>query len=257
LLALLVDPEDRVALRWWLGYDSPSARKGAFRLLRAHCERTGASPKGALDQCVAGTLQFDGVGALVKQYGELNKILDDLRPRDLSDLVDTLMPEGDEAFGVMREAALLDLPDLTSNAELLDCIRTNVTQPTMPEDVDYVRVMSLHKSKGLTSRVAIVSACTHGLIPFVKDGDIATEAAATLEEQRRLFYVAITRCTEKLVISSAVSMARKFAWTIGARVSPGRGQTATTIASQFLDELGPNAPAAKCGSDWAKGRYHV
>ena len=95
-------------------------------------------------------------------------------------------------FSVMREAALLDLPELNSNTELLDCIRTNVTQPTMPEDVDYVRVMSLHKSKGLTSRVAIVSACTHGLIPFAKDGETVNEAAATLNEQRRLFYVAIT-----------------------------------------------------------------
>jgi superfamily I DNA/RNA helicase len=115
--------------------------------------------------------------------------------------------------------------------------------------------MSLHKSKGLTSRVAIVSACTHGLIPFAKDGETPEEAAATLKEQRRLFYVAITRCTEKLVISSAVRMRRDFAWTIGARVVPGRGQEARTIASQFIDELGPKAPAAERGADWAKGGY--
>ena len=34
----------------------------------------------------------------------------------------------------------------------------------IPEKADYVRVMSLHKSKGLTSKVTIVSGCVQGLI---------------------------------------------------------------------------------------------
>ena len=38
------------------------------------------------------TLQLDGVSALIKQYNELIRILDDLRPLGVSDLVDTLMP---------------------------------------------------------------------------------------------------------------------------------------------------------------------
>ena len=155
----------------------------------------------------------------------------------------------------MREAALIDLPDMETATDLLDCIKTSVTQPVIPEAVDYVRVMSLHKSKGLTSRVAIISGCTQGLIPFVKDGEIGQEAEATLQEQRRLFYVAITRCTECLVISSTVRMPRKFAWRIGARVAPGRGAIAPTVASQFVNELGPDAPASKRGSDWVRGGY--
>jgi ATP-dependent DNA helicase UvrD/PcrA len=75
-------------------------------------------------------------------------------------------------------------------------------------------------------------------------------AAAILQEQRRLFYVALTRCTEILVVSSATQMARNFAWKIGARVVPGSSQYARTVASQFLDELGPSAPVAIPGANW-------
>jgi hypothetical protein len=50
-------------------------------------------------------------------------------------------------------------------------------------------------------------------------------------------------------------MPRKFAWKIGARVAPGRGSNAATIASQFIYELGPTAPASKLGRVWADGGY--
>jgi superfamily I DNA/RNA helicase len=52
--------------------------------------------------------------------------------------------------------------------------------------------MSLHKSKGLTSKVTIVSGCVQGLIPFVDSEAPHAEAQSIMREQRRLFYVAIT-----------------------------------------------------------------
>jgi ATP-dependent DNA helicase UvrD/PcrA len=257
LLSLLVDAEDRVALRWWLGDGSSSRRRNAYQRLRQHCEQSGMSPKAALDACVAGALKLANVTDLIDKYRKLNVTLDDLRPRGLGNLIDTLMPPLSDECSVMREAALLDLPEMKTPGDLLDCIRSNVTQPIMPEEVDYVRVMSLHKSKGLTSRVTIVSGCTHGLIPFVNFDESPDEAAATLLEQRRLFYVAITRCSETLVVSSVTRMRRDFAWKIGARVAPGRGADAPTIASQFIDELGPSAPTSKRGAAWAQSGYAI
>ena len=56
-------------------------------------------------------------------------------------------------------------------------------------------------------------------------------------------------------MSSAINMRRDLAWKIGAKVVSGRGQVAATIASQFLHELGPRAPRAKKGSDWAQAGY--
>ena len=50
-------------------------------------------------------------------------------------------------------------------------------------------------------------------------------------EQRRLFYVAITRCSETLVVSSVIRMRRAVAWKIGARVARGRGADAVLITA--------------------------
>ena len=255
LLTLLVDVEDRVALRWWLGHGSPSKRRNTYQRLRLHCEQAGVSPKTALDSCIAGQLDLANTKELIDKYQELLGILDDLRTRDLSSLIDTLMPDKNDACSIMREAALLALPELESPDDLFDCIKTIVTQPAIPEKANYVRVMSLHKSKGLTSKVAIVSGCTQGLVPFVNADAAPTEAAAILQEQRRLFYVAITRCTQILVISSFARIPRQLAWKLRALVVRGRGDIAPTIASPFINELGPQAPASKRGSNWAQGKY--
>jgi DNA helicase-2/ATP-dependent DNA helicase PcrA len=44
ILKLLVDPQDRIALRWLLGYGSNDFRRGAYARVRQHCEQTGMSP---------------------------------------------------------------------------------------------------------------------------------------------------------------------------------------------------------------------
>jgi superfamily I DNA/RNA helicase len=101
----------------------------------------------------------------------------------------------------------------------------------------------------------IVTGCSRGLVPFFNADETPEEQAATLCEQRRLFYVAITRCTESLVISSVSNMERKLAHKLGARLVFGQGATGRTVASQFLDELGPEAPAAVRGQDWAASGF--
>jgi hypothetical protein len=50
-----------------------------------------------------------------------------------------LFPAGDDGFAVLREAALVDLPELETSEELLECIRSNATQPAVPEEAEYVR----------------------------------------------------------------------------------------------------------------------
>ena len=132
---------------------------------------------------------------------------------------------------------------------LLDQLRTGLTQPELPTDVDYVRVMTLHKSKGLTADLVVVVGCIQGLLPSVYEGPSDAERRRNLEEQRRLFYVAITRTTKTLVLSSITSIARKTAYRIRVPVRGGNRTHASTIASQFLSELGPTAPTPIRGRD--------
>jgi ATP-dependent exoDNAse (exonuclease V) beta subunit len=153
LLTLLACPDDRVALRWWLGAGDRHFRARAYATLRQLCERSGRSIRQVLDDVVDGPLRVAGLGVLPAQYLELKRRLAALDFLSLSDLVDALFPEGDEDCSFLRETARLSLDKCETAADLLDHVRTQITQPETPEEGDFVRVMSLHKSKGLTSKV--------------------------------------------------------------------------------------------------------
>jgi DNA helicase II / ATP-dependent DNA helicase PcrA len=250
LLTLLVNDEDRVALRWWLGEGSGTRRSGAYKILRDYCEREGVSTKEALQGLADGQIVLAGTKALVTKFDELQVTLATLRKLGIQETIDAILPDGNEECAILREASRLSVDDFETSGDLFDYLRRHVTQPEMPEEGDFVRIMSLHKSKGLTSKVVIVVGCIQGLIPFDIADEPPAERALILQEQRRLFYVAITRCTEVLVLSSAARMARDFAWKIRARVLPGRSAQASAIASTFLDELGAGAPDAIRGEAW-------
>ncbi len=254
-LSLLADNEDRVALRWWLGHDSPTTRREAYRRVRDHCAATGISPWVAMQALENGTLALPSVGQLITKFRELKALLQNLQGQGMPALIDSLMPAGVEGCSVLREMALLAHEECDDVQDLLAAVKGGVTQPEMPEEGDFVRVMSLHKSKGLTSKVAIVAGCIQGLVPFQDYDKPHDEQQAIMAEQRRLFYVAITRCTEVLVLSSARTLERNVAFRIGARVRPGGGAMATAVASQFFGELGPQAPQAEAGSNWTAGGF--
>jgi superfamily I DNA/RNA helicase len=139
-------------------------------------------------------------------------------------------------------------------SNLREQLRISITQPELPTDVDYVRVMSLHKSKGLTADLVAVVGCIEGLIPTLSGGTPA-EQAASLEEQRRLFYVAITRTRRILILSSVTQLQKDLAYRMGAQVRGRSPVNAATIASRFLTELGPSRPATVLGTSILEGGH--
>jgi hypothetical protein len=80
-------------------------------------------------------------------------LLQNFQGQDLQTLIDNLIPEGVEGCSVLREMAILAHDGCENVKDLLEAVKGSVTQPEMPEEADFVRVMSLHKSKGLTSKV--------------------------------------------------------------------------------------------------------
>jgi ATP-dependent DNA helicase UvrD/PcrA len=246
LLTLLVNPEDRSALRFWLGAGSPSWREGAYKKVRQRCEEEGISPREALERLVAGTLRIPNTIALLERFQALQAELDRLRPMAINDLIDALFPNGEDGVMVLREAALLSAHAHPDPRQLLDLLRNIATQPEMPESGEFVRVMSLHKSKGLSARVVIVAGCVQGLIPAIDKKLTPAIAVKLLLEQRRLFYVAVTRAREWLVLSSALRIDLGLAHKIGAVVRRG----GVALTSQFIGELGPAAPAPQLGHEW-------
>jgi DNA helicase II / ATP-dependent DNA helicase PcrA len=80
---------------------------------------------------------------------------------------------------------------------------------------DSVTLMTLHNAKGLEFPVVFVSGLEDGLFPLSR----AYDDPATLEEERRLFYVGITRAMDKLFLTYARQRRRGGEYMFG-RLSP-------------------------------------
>lgn len=75
-------------------------------------------------------------------------------------------------------------------------------QDTAKEDVSAVRLMTVHASKGLEFQYVFITGLEQDLFPHKKlsSGPVSKEDG---EEERRLFYVALTRARKKLFLSYA------------------------------------------------------
>lgn len=257
LLRLVVDPSDRVALRCWCGFGSQSLRNGSWDRLRNHCLQQGTEPIEALRSFIDGEISIPYAYHLEDRGEELFQQLNHLEELSGQNLLDDLFPPSEEWAGSYRAAAESLADNEYSPEDLWEVLRSHAIRPEMPRDVDYVRVMSLYKSKGLTADLVIIPGCIQGAIPFVKSHPSIEEERRHIREQRRLFYVSITRTTDKLVLSSAIKMNTDTFY--GMNLEFGEGNQATFIDggkrlriqnSQFLRDLGRELPDPVTGRDF-------
>jgi len=137
-------------------------------------------------------------------------------------------------------------------AELLSLIVEAVSQPEIPPDVTEVRIMSLHKSKGLSSPVVVIAGCVDGLLPAEPEqGTSIAQRTILLEEQRRLFYVGVTRVKAEpkankpgsLLLTGSRTMTLADAMQSGIRPAGVNYGNVNLHLSRFIPELGRTAPA--------------
>jgi len=84
--------------------------------------------------------------------------------------------------------------------KLLEDAALSSDQDTLMQKSSGVRLMTVHASKGLEFKSVFITGLEQDLFPHQKDGSRAKEDN---EEERRLFYVAVTRAREKLFLSYA------------------------------------------------------
>lgn len=257
LLTLLVNNSDRAALRAWVGFASAGLRRGAVGRLRTYCEESGTGFVDSLKALASGSIKIPYTKPLVDRWNELQVRLAAVAGLSGLQLVDALWPAAAPDVLDVRLLAQRIAYETSEPEALLDELRVAITQPELPgSDSDIIQVMSLHKSKGLTRDLVVVAGCMAGTLPFIDDQDSAEVQAATLEEQRRLFYVAITRATKVLLISAAVRLPLSDALRGGAAVKKKIFQSgkpvAVTAFTPFLGELGPTAPSPISTAAWKK-----
>jgi len=260
LLMLLVNPEDRVALRYWLGADSATGLRGTYAKLRSYADEQQLEPSEVLRRLAAGEELIGGLQRLVDRWQHLEEALGLVEDLVGLDLVRALWPpdedECDEVRLIGEEIAVRD-PD---PEHILQELVTRITQPELPDSSDdVVRIMSLHKSKGLTATLVVVAGCMAGALPRISTGAPQPQQDAEMDEQRRLFYVAITRPRRSLVVSSSRHLPLADAMQNGIQVTRVRYDRGTpeavTATSPFVAEMGAAVPEIMTAAEWRETRF--
>ncbi len=286
LFCLLVDP-DRATWRAWFAYrnsdtgrdfSAPNRNAGAYlRLL-----------DGANDQITAATVEALAAEPRNQQRGAGGTALWDraqrfleLRRRFVIDpqadaavaLVaifnaDAWVPDGSADAEIARldiellldktAISLTDEVDRHPTATPLEHLREiakrlrqqiATREPIAENNATQLQVATLWGAKGVTAEhVYILGVCEEG-IPGERREEYPGTEADYIEEQRRLFYVSITRSKQTLVISRAARIRTGEAQRLGLSVGNGRFWS-TLRMSPFLRDIMNLLPDAVPGDQW-------
>ena len=124
----------------------------------------------------------------------------------------------------------LSADDDAEQRQVLDEVtqRLGEAPATGQEQQRRIRVLTMHGAKGLSGKVVFIPSAEQGILPNFK----AIQAAGLLNEQRRLFYVSLTRARAACIVSHAALHTGAAAFLI-------RQQPQVALPrSQFLGEMG-------------------
>jgi len=233
-LRLVVWPDDVLAFRRVVNVPARGIGAVTIEVLERHAAETGLSLPAAARQ-LPDDLTPRARLALERFYGLFD---DALEQRDLlepGDFVGWLleasgllpMYEGDDEERVARRENLQQLAAAVAEAatrgndlvEFLDAVAL-LAEGDEETGSDAVSLMTLHAAKGLEFNVVFLAGLEDGLLPHSNSRD----DQESLEEERRLAYVGMTRARSWLALSAART---RFLF----------GQRHTTQQSRFLDEL--------------------
>ena len=142
------------------------------------------------------------------------------RVENVEELLNAIMEFSDRQVDeTTGETARVDLVQFMEDVALL----TDSEMKKDEGDNDYVSLMTIHSAKGLEFPYVYVVGMEENLFP----GILSLSTREELEEERRLFYVAITRAMTKLTLSYAEQRYRYGNLTLSER-------------SRFVDEIDAN-----------------
>lgn len=141
------------------------------------------------------------------------------RVQNVEELLNAIMEFSDKQVDeVTGEQMTVSLPKFMEDVALL-------TDQDKKEDenADLVTLMTIHSAKGLEFPYVYIVGLEENLFPGIQ----SLSTREDLEEERRLFYVAITRAETKLILSYAES---RYRW----------GNLSLSEPSRFIEEINPD-----------------
>lgn len=182
------------------------------------------SPTEAIDRLISagvlsGTALTDG-----QAFAELCNNLSSQDPRLIANAISIRFGRNPEELEPLIESLLGQLGE-TDQDDLINsvCDRTLPEYAVPAENRHAVLFLTMHGSKGLTKKTVVLPGLEHAWLP----GD---SSGADLEEKKRLFYVAITRATDNLLITYPLHRGRGDPLNYNTQ---GRGEV-----SQFVRQAG-------------------
>ncbi|MFA5575147.1 MAG: UvrD-helicase domain-containing protein [Brumimicrobium sp.] len=164
---------------------------------------------------------YDLAETIASSTGILKDLYDDKSPEGVVryENIQELLA-GIKAFSVQQEEndEVATLSDFLVDVALL----TDADHED-EEDNDRISLMTIHASKGLEFPHVFVVGLEENLFP----SQLSLTSREDLEEERRLFYVAVTRAKETVALSYAISRFRY-------------GQLVTSEPSRFIEEINPD-----------------
>lgn len=126
---------------------------------------------------------FDNVGEMIDY---LRETLD----------IDAYVTKGKiDEYGQLPQIANMDsFREICSEYNSLENMFTKLNELKKNNSVDGINLLSIHRSKGLEFPVVFVIGCNEGLLPHFR--------ANSVDEEKRLMYVAVTRAKKELYLSS-------------------------------------------------------
>ena len=246
-LRVLVNNNDSIALQRIINFPTRGIGGKTLQKLQEFADRNGIS----LHNAMFSAASIDGLPAGAKsKVLEFAGQLANLQNRIEVSSAFEIATEVVDMFGLARMYDLSALPDdqtrLENINELLNSIAAFSENATgefatlaqyledvaLLTDIDrwdptssVVTLMTLHSAKGLEFPLVIVAGMEDGLFPLFR----SLENDENLEEERRLFYVGMTRAKDYLYLTWA-RQRRRF-------TSGGSGNSFRSMASRFLNEI--------------------
>jgi len=188
-------------------FQSLQAHKNAYEIAIEVGKHTGLVKELFTDKTVEGLARYENVQELLNSIKEWTDQQENLSQID---------EEGTVQEGVTQE----DLQTATTLGLYLQQITLLTDADNDKEDADVVKLMTIHAAKGLEFPVVFVGGIEETIFP----SGLSINTREELEEERRLFYVAVTRAKEKLWLTHASSRYRF-------------GNIVSNDPSRFLEEL--------------------
>jgi DNA helicase-2/ATP-dependent DNA helicase PcrA len=119
---------------------------------------------------------------------------------DLVDMVVKRLPEVTERTGTLAPRIRLRASQFDRNLQaFLDSTALANASDEYDPRADWVSLMTLHAAKGLEFDVVFITGCEESLLPYNTRGK-----NYDIDEERRLFYVGMTRAKQKLLLTRAM-----------------------------------------------------